>query len=164
MNKLLIPALLVATVMVAGAFAFMPVQQASTVHTTIGILQSITQSQAEMDAGDEITLTCDGPFEVTSVIVDTMLGGGIDDNGDNVDLLLDVDGAGANWSEDIISNDLLTFATITTGDILDGETISGVADGKVSVQLEADFNDGDDEGLRVQFIVRSTGTCSGGTE
>ena len=35
MNKLTIPAILVATVMVAGAFAFMPVQQASTVHTTI---------------------------------------------------------------------------------------------------------------------------------
>jgi len=35
MNKLAIPAILVATVMVAGIFAFMPVQQASTVHTTI---------------------------------------------------------------------------------------------------------------------------------
>jgi len=34
MNKLTIPAILVATVMVAGIFAFMPVQQASTVHTT----------------------------------------------------------------------------------------------------------------------------------
>ena len=34
MNKLTIPAILVATVMVAGMFAFMPVQQASTVHTT----------------------------------------------------------------------------------------------------------------------------------
>jgi len=35
MNKITIPAILVATVMVAGAFAFMPVEQASTVHTTI---------------------------------------------------------------------------------------------------------------------------------
>jgi len=35
MNKLTIPAILVATVMVAGIFAFMPVEQASTVHTTI---------------------------------------------------------------------------------------------------------------------------------
>jgi len=34
MNKLTIPAILVATVMVAGIFAFMPVQQASTVHTS----------------------------------------------------------------------------------------------------------------------------------
>jgi len=35
MNKLMIPVILVATVMVAGAFAFMPVEQATTVHTTI---------------------------------------------------------------------------------------------------------------------------------
>ena len=35
MKKLAIPAILVATVMVAGIFAFMPVEQASTVHTTI---------------------------------------------------------------------------------------------------------------------------------
>jgi len=35
MNKLTIPAILVATVMVAGIFAFIPVEQASTVHETI---------------------------------------------------------------------------------------------------------------------------------
>ena len=34
MNKLAIPALLLGVVMVAGAFAFMPVQEASTVHAT----------------------------------------------------------------------------------------------------------------------------------
>jgi len=33
-NKLAIPAILVATVMVAGMFAFMPVEDAATVHTT----------------------------------------------------------------------------------------------------------------------------------
>jgi len=35
MNKLVIPTILLATVMVAGMFAFMPVNQASTVHATI---------------------------------------------------------------------------------------------------------------------------------
>jgi len=35
LNKLAIPAILVATVMVAGMFAFIPVEQASTVHATI---------------------------------------------------------------------------------------------------------------------------------
>lgn len=34
MNKVAIPAMLVATVMVAGIFAFLPVEQASTVHTS----------------------------------------------------------------------------------------------------------------------------------
>ncbi len=40
MNKLVIPTILLATVMVAGMFAFMPVDQASTVHTTIQGSQS----------------------------------------------------------------------------------------------------------------------------
>ena len=35
MNKLAIPAILAATVMVAGLFAFAPVQTASTVHNTV---------------------------------------------------------------------------------------------------------------------------------
>jgi hypothetical protein len=36
MNNKAIPTLLIATIMIAGAFAFMPVQEASTVHTTSG--------------------------------------------------------------------------------------------------------------------------------
>jgi len=35
MNKVVIPTLLIATVMIAGFFAFIPVNEASTVHTTI---------------------------------------------------------------------------------------------------------------------------------
>jgi len=35
MNKLIIPAILLATVMVAGTFAFVPVGQAATVHDTL---------------------------------------------------------------------------------------------------------------------------------
>ena len=42
MNKIAIPALLLGVVMIAGAFAFMPVQEASTVHTST----ATTQSQA----------------------------------------------------------------------------------------------------------------------
>jgi len=49
MNKLAIPAILVATVMVAGIFAFMPVQQASTVHTTIIQNAKNLQSHVNLD-------------------------------------------------------------------------------------------------------------------
>ena len=35
LNSKIIPALLIAVVMVAGAFAFTPIDQASTVHTTV---------------------------------------------------------------------------------------------------------------------------------
>ena len=59
MNKLTIPALLLGVVMVAGAFAFMPVQEASTVHTT-GTAQGSSSVARTMTitAGDDITLTC----------------------------------------------------------------------------------------------------------
>ena len=61
MNKLTIPSLLLGVVMIAGAFAFMPVQEASTVHTT-GIIQgtsSVTEAVTtdNSDTGD-ITFTC----------------------------------------------------------------------------------------------------------
>ncbi len=42
MNKLFIPAILAATVMIAAAFAIMPVEKASTVHTTI--LSGVTKN------------------------------------------------------------------------------------------------------------------------
>ena len=59
MNKLMIPAILAATVMVAGIFAFMPVEQASTVHTTSGlsaIVESVTTATTAAD--QDILITC----------------------------------------------------------------------------------------------------------
>ncbi len=49
MNKFTIPALLVATVFVAGIFAFMPVEKAGTVHTTI-----TTDLGANIDKQDRV--------------------------------------------------------------------------------------------------------------
>jgi len=56
MNKLTIPAILVATVMVAGIFAFMPIEQASTVHTTISRIATLTEDKT-VDGAD-FTITC----------------------------------------------------------------------------------------------------------
>ncbi|MCH7648731.1 MAG: hypothetical protein IIA83_09010 [Thaumarchaeota archaeon] len=53
MNKIAIPAILAATVMIAGIFAFMPVEQATTVHTsgTITIANdAITAAKIATDA------------------------------------------------------------------------------------------------------------------
>ena len=49
MNKFLIPSILTATVLVAGIFAMLPVQDASTVHTTI---LARTASQFTSNNGD----------------------------------------------------------------------------------------------------------------
>ena len=73
MNKLTIPTILVATVMVAGIFAFMPVEQASTVHTTIQDTQltfkTTTDTQATVTAGQIITIDLDAPFTLVSLSV-----------------------------------------------------------------------------------------------
>ena len=48
MNKLAIPSILAATVLVAGIFAFMPVEKASTVHTGLG--SQLTEIKADVNA------------------------------------------------------------------------------------------------------------------
>jgi len=54
MSKLMIPAILVATIMVAGIFAFMPVQQASTVHDTIQT--NVDQLSFEISGAETFTI------------------------------------------------------------------------------------------------------------
>ena len=66
MNKLTIPTILVATVMVAGVFAFMPVEQASTVHTS----GTTTLAQANIDSINAAS---------SGVVVTTVIGDGADD-------------------------------------------------------------------------------------
>ena len=65
MNKLVIPSLLLGVVMIAGAFAFMPVQEASTVHTTatgasgqLSVVSSASVLGAVITGGTTTTLTC----------------------------------------------------------------------------------------------------------
>ena len=61
MNKLVIPSLLLGVVMIAGAFAFMPVQEASMVHTT-GTTQGASSVTTTVAAGGTdggtIVFTC----------------------------------------------------------------------------------------------------------
>jgi len=65
MNKLVIPAILAATVMVAGMFAFMPVEQDSTVHTTV--VTDITQ-----DIGGASAIVSSDPVSNTFAGADTV--------------------------------------------------------------------------------------------
>jgi hypothetical protein len=85
MNNKAIPTLLIATIMIAGAFAFMPVQEASTVHTSTASTQTSSVILQGQDATAVIALSDDDlgtitiqardanaaavPFEVKSVIL-----------------------------------------------------------------------------------------------
>ena len=73
MNKLVIPTILLATVMVAGVFAFSPIDEASTVHNSI--LDSLEIKDIYADIGD----AADG--DTDPVTFDFLL---VDRNGDVV--------------------------------------------------------------------------------
>ena len=65
MNKKLIPTILAVTVLVAGIFALMPVEQASTVHTSIGIL--VVKSATDVDTSAAAGLVILGTSAVIKV-------------------------------------------------------------------------------------------------
>ena len=50
LNRFMIPAILLAVVMVAGVFAFMPVEKASTVHSTLASSTTQTNNEALVDS------------------------------------------------------------------------------------------------------------------
>ena len=170
MNKLTIPAILVATVMVAGIFAFMPVEQASTVHKSAAGqgLQSVTvATAADVDGESDIAvLTCDAPFQVLSITVDGD-GDFTTTTTDELDLAFDIDGTGINWDEVVLVSAFTTGASGTNFDVVlsnfdanAGNTIHGLTDGTVTVVFDEKSDEGD-ESFRTNFLVYTSGTCSG---
>ena len=103
MNKFAIPAILVATVMVAGAFAFMPVEEASTVHTTVQGTQLnilVLTDNDNMDIDGQIEVECDRPFVLYTLfitmanVVDGDAIAIIDIEVDEADIVIDGNGDG----------------------------------------------------------------------
>ena len=79
MNKIVIPAILAATVLVAGMFAMMPVQKASTVHTSITAAVSDLDGDGVPNAVDNCpavdnTPQTDADFDGIGAACDTALG------------------------------------------------------------------------------------------
>jgi len=128
MNKLTIPTILVATVMVAGIFAFMPVEQASTVHTTntatvsaatIALvademleLREISVTDVDFNGAQSIRITGAAATDEFQIITLTMVPG---TGGDPVDAAdeINIDG----YTVDGAAGDILGF---TNTDILTG--------------------------------------------
>ena len=64
-------AILAVTIMVAGLFAFAPIEQASTAHSTsIGIQQEITATDTDYDSGDRVGITCNEAFVLLGIKTD----------------------------------------------------------------------------------------------
>ena len=139
MNKIAIPALLVATVMVAGMFAFAPVEQASTVHTTaastensikyvtvtatcdvtVGDIDDCDQIEIDVDTGDvyrvvsaQMTATESGGAGTLDIVFTACTQGG--DEVATTLLVLDSVAVGANDST-IVSDGIGAVTTTSIG-------------------------------------------------
>jgi len=122
MNKLTIPAILVATVMVAGIFAFMPVEQASTVHDTIQAtslqIQTVDSTPAAFAISDDDVLEITSTDAYSLLAITCTIA---DPNGGIADLAaptITVDGeAGTAGSDQPDPGTSLTYKVIVDGAI-----------------------------------------------
>ena len=181
MKKILIPTILTATVLVAGMFAFMPIEKASTVHTTItaSALTAVSSASASnsCDAdGDDGTITWDLDAGVDSA---ALVGLYIDadeatDAGDFLTLEINADGVeivGAAVEAAYVYDDDTTTLAATDQDILrtfdhDGSDIAageayvgypiGFTD-TLSLDVACEFDDGD-----VDYVVTAVMLVPGG--
>ena len=156
-TRILIPSILAATVLIAGVFALMPVQEASTVHTQLGTLQTLTKTDADFNQAENIDFTCTAAFLLESLVWDVT---GAYQQLDIIDLQLDVDGGGAKTIFTILGDvqDTPVDGSITgragVGDI------GGEAGGFVRINFATENNNAGDEAMTVHYTFRTGGTCS----
>ena len=170
MNKITIPALLLGVVMIAGAFAFMPVQEASTVHTTasgaatqIKTITSASVAGAVLEGGTSTTLTCNGECIVLAIKATIVTGDGDEEVNISADTIT-VDGTVQNHEifnmtagADLADDNLLTSAT-GVNNISDGMSGSGPQFFAVQSALVIPWTDiagtfDADDSLVVEFII-----------
>jgi hypothetical protein len=168
MKKVLIPAILGTILLVAGMFAFMPIDKASTVHSTIQatvISKSAAFSDTDWDVAageDEKRLTCTAAATINEINFDI---DGTLAAGDNIDLVIDPDGAASAVFAAITQVDFFAGvapadeATLLSTRALDNG-VSVDTNGFVSLTLTAEAADNQDERIDLNAFYTSTGTCT----
>ena len=162
-KNITIPAVLLSIVFVAGIFAFIPVQDASTVHDSVNsnLVGKVatsgttgTPQDGDVDAGDTETLTCTADFRLVSLIFDFTDDNAIDGN-DVYDVTIGDD------NTNVASTALQGNANELLGDGGGGGLIgSGATERTVTITAKAnDFGDVEIlETVRASYL--STGTCT----
>ena len=81
--KIIIPSVLVATIILAGIFAFSPIDKADAVHNTIlagtMAIECETTTNADISDTTEVDITADDDFVIQSVLVEFTAGDATDD-------------------------------------------------------------------------------------
>ena len=153
MNKLLIPGVLVATILVAGAFAFIPIDKASTIHleliaaltgdlgiTNQDIVEDLKDKLKLMNATDTETLEIGDDFGPGEVIGFNILVEALDENQENVnfnlkEVYLCGDGGGDTLQVDFIYIENIEF-NVPFGFVTDADiTIASLSGGAMNINL-----------------------------
>jgi len=178
MNKITIPTILTATILVAGIFAFMPVEQASTVHTTIQdsqtAIKSVTSAVTAYSAADSatdskvFTLDPNKAFVLEEIIITVADNDATSDGADAVSVIeLTVDGKALGLTDFIVGT---TGATIAGTEFLKSESEAGFeifgASDKVAITIDA-VADGAGgtitPDVTVTFVIRAPSDTTLGT-
>ena len=159
MMKIVLPVLLAGVVMIAGIFAFMPVDKATTVHTTIqGSQLNNVNSTYDTDLSSNATATCSsGSFLVFWTFTNNTAGTSLDFGGS--DLGIDDPTDGSTSTDFVVSITPLnqtTVSGVTAGTADETITFFGNSSGGTSGAVS--FEDVGDLSLTV--ICQSTATPS----
>lgn len=134
MNRVLIPSILTIIVAIAGIFAFYPIDEASTVHTTLQaqIGETFRISSGSQDLGaagteSTYTLSCTNPCIVESI-------SGWTTSGEEIDVVFVVNITGP---VDILDADLTNPGNANLGDLSDGAFPGSVVDLLKIIQSQA---------------------------
>ena len=126
MNKIVIPAILVATILITGFFAFMPINDATTVHTTIQAaigegfrVSSGAKSLGGVGGTSTFTLSCTNDCIVETIHAWT--GGGTGD--EDVVFVVNISGP-----VPILESDLASPSDNALGDLSVGDGPSNIVD------------------------------------
>jgi len=149
MIKYAIHSVLTLTVLVAGIFAFMPIEEVSTVHTTIQATSmkivevSSTVANFDLDADDELAITSDKPFSIIGINCVEV------DAGNAEDMI-----AWTSRIQGTATGELFTEELATTSDP------AVVAGGQITHQIFNDADVGKYAANGGQFIVFDLGTVT----
>ncbi len=164
MKKIVIPALAIGVMLVAIGFAVQPIERASAVHTSIGAITAgtITKTDTDFDAADTLTFTCTQGAVIQAIAMDNA---GTLAGGDNWDLAVDVDGAGATFTAATTLDFFAGAAPADNANILTLAAFGGAAlgigpTGTANVVAAAEAVDDNNEIVSARWIAQGAGTCS----
>ena len=151
MHKILIPAILTVTILIAGVFAMAPIQEATTVHTTIigstvKVFELGAIAAGALAAFDVFTIDCNADYQVVGLTLD--MGDGTY-TGDDVSV--------AVGGDDYIRNVTLAKGGV---DLLDTSSITAISTDDVTVTFFLDNDNGDEDIENARVSVVTSGSCT----